>query len=131
MSLKTRLVAYGCVALLCAGIVLAAIHWNRPVEAPAATSDLFQREESRRLGPENPPSPESFYPFEAVERQPLVSGFEVVAAHDAGERVDDEELVLAVVIDQVARAYPLNIMTGPEREVFNDDLSGEPIAATW
>ena len=30
-----------------------------------------------------------------------------------------------------ARAYPINMLTGPSREIINDVLGGVPIAATW
>ena len=40
-------------------------------------------------------------------------------------------LVLGVVIDGEARAYPINQLTGPRREIINDTLHGIAIAATW
>ncbi len=83
------------------------------------------------LSPDNLPSPQSFYPMRVVRRPPVLSGFEILSVADAIDRVNDEELVLAVEIDGEARAYPLNVMTGPEREVFNDELAGRAIAATW
>ncbi len=45
--------------------------------------------------------------------------------------VRDEELVLGVVHKGQARAYPINQLTGPRREIVNDRLGGDPIAATW
>jgi len=45
--------------------------------------------------------------------------------------VDDDELVIGVVIDGEARAYPINQLTGPDREIINDELAGTAIAATW
>ncbi len=83
------------------------------------------------LGVDTPPSPETFNPMEVVPRPPLVSDFRIVEAEEAAGKIDDDELVLAVEINGQARAYPLNIMTGPDREVFNDELGGRPIAATW
>ena len=47
------------------------------------------------------------------------------------EWVRDEELVLGVVVDGAARAYPINTLTGPRREIINDVLGGRSIAATW
>ena len=50
---------------------------------------------------------------------------------DASNFIFDDELVLGVVIDGEARAYPINMLTGPTREIINDELSDVVIAATW
>jgi hypothetical protein len=55
----------------------------------------------------------------------------VIAASEVGDRVTDTELVLGVEIDGKSRAYPINMLTGPRREIINDTLGGRPIAATW
>jgi len=86
---------------------------------------------AHELGPNNPPSAETFFPTEAVPRPPIVREFKIVSADRVGDRIRDEELVLALEIAGQARAYPLNVMTGPSREVFNDELGGRAIAATW
>ncbi len=41
------------------------------------------------------------------------------------------ELVLGVTINGKSRAYPINQLTGPHREIINDELGGVAIAATW
>ncbi len=41
------------------------------------------------------------------------------------------EIVIGVVVDGRARAYPVNLMWSPEREVVNDVLGETPIAASW
>ena len=41
------------------------------------------------------------------------------------------ELVLGVSVAGNARAYPINMLTGPSREIINDTLGGKAIAATW
>ena len=50
---------------------------------------------------------------------------------EAGRFVKDEELVLGVVVKGEARAYPINMLTSPRREIINDKLGGQAIAATW
>jgi hypothetical protein len=45
--------------------------------------------------------------------------------------VRPNELVLGVVVEGKARAYPINMLTGPRREIINDELGGKAIAATW
>ncbi|MFT5467538.1 MAG: hypothetical protein ACI8UO_002643 [Verrucomicrobiales bacterium] len=47
------------------------------------------------------------------------------------EWVRDDELVLGLVVNGKARAYPINTLTGPRREIINDELGGRSIAATW
>lgn len=43
----------------------------------------------------------------------------------------DEDLVLGVEVNGEHRAYPINQLTGPKRELINDYLGGEPILVTW
>ena len=83
------------------------------------------------LTAENPPSAESFHPVRAVARPPIVADFRIATAAEAAQTIEDDEMVLGVEIDGESRAYPINMMTGPMREVFNDELAGRPIAATW
>ena len=40
-------------------------------------------------------------------------------------------LVIGVELNDEARAYPINQLTGPAREIINDHLGGTAIAATW
>ena len=47
------------------------------------------------------------------------------------EHLQPNELVLGVEVDGVARAYPINTLTVPNREIFNDQLGEHAIAATW
>lgn len=54
-----------------------------------------------------------------------------VTAEEATEQLRPEELVLGVELNGEARAYPINMLTGPQREIVNDQLGGQWIAATW
>jgi len=54
-----------------------------------------------------------------------------IPADKVTDQVTDKELVIGVVIDGRARAYPINMLTGPSREIINDMLGGRAIAATW
>lgn len=49
---------------------------------------------------------------------------------DAAE-IGADDMVLGVVINGDARAYPLNYMNGPFNEIVNDQLGGIPIAPSW
>ena len=72
-----------------------------------------------------------FDPDRVLAEQPAITKLSIVSAKNVGDTVEDDELVLGVVIDGKARAYSINSLTSPAREVFNDTLAGRPIAATW
>lgn len=55
----------------------------------------------------------------------------VLPASEVTDEVRDNELVIGVTVDGAARAYPVNMLTGPIREIINDQLGGRSIAATW
>jgi len=78
-----------------------------------------------------PASPETFAPIQVVDRFPPVTGFQTMDVAAANMVLSDDELVVAVEIDGQARAYPINMLTGPSREIINDELGGTAIAATW
>jgi len=100
---------------------------------------LLWQDETRRgaVRAEQPPRrssfrPDEFRPFKALRRpMPAIVDPPTVSAEKARGRLDDGELVLAVEIDGQPRAYPINMLTGPSREIFNDQLGGRAIAATW
>ena len=54
-----------------------------------------------------------------------------LAASAVTDEVNDNELVMGVVVGDQARAYPVNMLTGPRREIINDTVAKAPIAATW
>ena len=55
----------------------------------------------------------------------------IVPADEAEKFVEADELVLGVVIGGLPRAYPVNMLTNPTREIINDRLGGVALAATW
>lgn len=61
---------------------------------------------------------------------PLNNNPEVVSISEASD-VQDDDMVMGVVINGEARAYPVNYMNGPYNEVVNDELGGEKIAPSW
>ena len=70
-------------------------------------------------------------PRRVVPPRPPITGAPVLAAKDVTGQVRDNELVLGVVAGGEARAYPINMLTGPSREIINDTLGKLPVAATW
>ena len=72
-----------------------------------------------------------FNPGRACQPRPAITDAPTIAASDVTDQAADEELVLGVVVNGEARAYPINMLTGPSREIINDSLGGRDIAATW
>ena len=72
-----------------------------------------------------------FKPRRVVKAFDPITNPEVVAVDKAGDFVRDNELILGVAIGDEARAYPINMLTRPMREIINDRLGGRSIAATW
>jgi len=66
-----------------------------------------------------------------VQPFPPITAAPAIPADEVFDQVADEELVLGVVVGGQARAYPINMLTGPSREIINDTLGGKAIAATW
>ena len=64
-------------------------------------------------------------PFDAIKNAPVVN------IAKAAQFVDDNELVLGITFHNSARAYPINMLTQPTREIINDTLGKRKIAATW
>ena len=64
-------------------------------------------------------------PRKAIVDAPFISADEVK------NQVSDSELVLGVVVEGQPRAYPINMLTGPAREIINDRIGQTNFAATW
>ena len=77
------------------------------------------------------PGEEDFKPVQVVRPFEAIREPKSVGAAAAGELVRDDELVLGVRVGGKARAYPINMLTNPTREIINDKLGGQAITATW
>jgi len=53
----------------------------------------------------------------------------IVTASEAP--IGDDDMVMGIVHNGEARAYPVNYMNGPTNEVVNDVLGGTAIAPSW
>ncbi len=60
---------------------------------------------------------------------PLNVNPELISAGQA--EIGDDDLVMGIVHNGEARAYPVNYMNGPTNEVVNDVLGGTAIAPSW
>ena len=75
---------------------------------------------------------DEFRPRQVLRKPlPAITRFPIVSAEKAAGKINDAELVLGVALGKEARAYPINMLTGPSREILNDTLAKRPIAATW
>jgi hypothetical protein len=73
----------------------------------------------------------NFRPQRVVDRFPPITEFPVKSVREAGDALNPSELIIGVTVGKEARAYPINMLTGPQREILNDTLGGKAIAATW
>ena len=89
---------------------------------------LLNKREPMKLPP---PVAEDFKPVFVVPKFKPITDAPILKREAVRDQVTGAELVLGVVIKGEARAYPINMLTGPEREIINDTLGGQPIAATW
>jgi len=60
---------------------------------------------------------------------PAIDSPQYTSVDEADEWLDDREPVIIVQIGEVARAYPIQILTW--HEIVNDTLAGEPIVVTF
>ncbi len=72
-----------------------------------------------------------FDPVRVVDPQPALKDPVFIKRSEVKDEVLAGELVIGVAINNQARAYPINMLTGPQREIINDFLGGKAIAATW
>ena len=108
--------------LLTVGLVGAIRYWQRQ-----SIVGEFERRQQPLWG-----EMESEYrPMRVLDPQPPIVEPPSVAAEQAEGQIGPSELVLGVEVGGQARAYPINMLTGPQREIFNDVLGDERIAATW
>ena len=104
--------------------VIAISHSGQPFSSLGPNSTVFAQ--SNRSGRDV-----EFRPIRVIPAQPAITSAPIASADKAGKAVTDSELVLGVVVNGKPRAYPINMLTGPRREIINDTLGGRAIAATW
>ncbi len=72
-----------------------------------------------------------FRPTRVVPQVQPITNFPTKPVREARDELNPSELVLGVTVGKESRAYPINMLTGPSREILNDTLGGQAIAATW
>ena len=73
----------------------------------------------------------AFRPSRVLGPQPPITSAPTATARQAANVLNPSELVIGVTVGDESRAYPINMLTGPSREIINDTLGGQAIAATW
>lgn len=72
-----------------------------------------------------------FLPKKLMSPRKAIVDAPFIPAKEVNNQVTDSELVLGVVVEGKARAYPINMLTGPAREIINDRIGKTDFAATW
>lgn len=72
-----------------------------------------------------------FRPVRVLAALPAITDAPVKRLSEVGGVLNPNELIVGVTIGNESRAYPINMLTGPSREIINDTLGGQAIAATW
>lgn len=62
---------------------------------------------------------------------PPLRDFPIKPVAEVTDELRPDEIVMGVTINGESRAYVPNQLTGPDREILNDVVGGQPIAATW
>jgi hypothetical protein len=53
------------------------------------------------------------------------------SAKDVSDRVREEDLVIGLVVEGQAFAYPINMLGGPQREIVNEEYGGVAFCVNW
>ena len=72
-----------------------------------------------------------FNPKKIVRPFPPIKNAKFLKGTEVKDEVTASELVIGVVVKGQARAYPINMLTGPKREIINEVIDGYHFAATW
>ena len=75
--------------------------------------------------------PGEFKPRVLMKPRRAIVDANYLKASEVTDQVTDNELVLGMEMNGKARAYPINMLTGPSREIINEVMDGTPYAATW
>lgn len=74
---------------------------------------------------------DKFKPIKLVRPFPAIINPKNISADQAKKEIRAKELVIGVTVKGESRAYPINMMSRPTREIVTDTLGGKRIAVTW
>ena len=132
---RLKMVALAIIGLQLAFVVLYAIFFRsnpeiirtQQAEEETARDDLISKFD------DSTPRIEGFSPQTAALAYPPIDGRQTVfvAAESAAGQIAGDDLILGVSFNGQARAYPITQLCGPQREIINDEVGGQTLAATW
>lgn len=103
-------------------------------ESPVAESTDTNGVDNRANSATEEVEEAAFEPKIVIDKAfPPIKDAEFFDIEQGNSFVEDNELVLGVSDDEkgIAKAYPINMLGGPRREIINDQLGDRAIAATW
>ncbi len=74
---------------------------------------------------------DEFTPKRLARPFPAIINPKNISADQAKNEIRAKELVIGVTVNGESRAYPINMMSRPTREIVTDKLGGKRIAVTW
>jgi hypothetical protein len=75
---------------------------------------------------------DDFNPRVVIKRPfPAIVSPKTVSATEANNDLRPQELVIGLEINGEARAYPVNMLCRPNREIVTDTVGGKRVAVTW
>jgi len=117
--------------VLVGAVAVAVVYVNRDDAATSAVA-VADLAAAQNRGEKIENRAEGYYPRKVLAGAlPPITDVPLMPAAEADKILNPAELVLGVVVEGQARAYPVNMLTGPQREIINDRLGGRAIAATW
>ena len=137
---RRTLLLLGVGVMLGAGAIAVRLFIGADAQSKEAGVDTKSRGQTRQTRSSNkaprivlprPTKDSDFRPKKVVKAFEPITRFPVKPVGQMFNALNPSELVLGVTIGKESRAYPINMLTGPSREILNDTLGGRSIAATW
>ncbi len=90
-------------------------------ESKSSTSELVKDEGYSSFNPKT------------IVRQPfpVIKDVPIGTVEDASGQIADDDLVLGIHWNGIARAYPVAALDSPPREIINDRIGDTAVMATW
>ena len=77
------------------------------------------------------PKNSDFNPKVLMKAKKPITDVKFISVAEANKIINPDDLVIGVNFNGDVRAYPISMLTGPHREIFNENIDGKPIAITW
>ena len=120
------------------GFIMTAMAVLTPGLAPARSDSTTRKRlvyvpgsESHGLASSPQDEKLTFRPQKLMPPLPVIKKIPLGDVAKGDKTLNPKDLILGVAIGEQARAYPINMLSGPRREIINDRLGGRAIAATW